>query len=133
MLFASHHSTIQSYNPNSRNKLSSKFSLEINAINQFNNNMPSKKGITRFRFNDVSRAANQRSSTQNLTRLASHLTITAPQVSEQLRITLPAPRVLYRYEHQHLLLIPPTLVLLSHPAHMYPHMTTLCPRFSINL
>ena len=77
MLFASHHSTIQSCNPNSRNKMSSEFSSELNSINQFNNNMPSKKRITRVRFNGTSRAANQQSSSQNLTRLASPLSNTS--------------------------------------------------------
>ena len=71
VLFASHPSTIQSCNFNSKNKLSSKFFSEINSINQFNNNMPSKKRITRVRFNDTSRALNQQPSSQNLTRLAS--------------------------------------------------------------
>ena len=77
VLFASHHSRIQSCNPNSRNKLLSKFSLEINSINHFNNNMPSEKRITRVRFNDTSRAANQQSSSQNLTRLATPLSNTS--------------------------------------------------------
>ena len=45
VLFASHHSTIHWCNPYYRNKLSSKFSSEINSIFQFNNNMPSKKRI----------------------------------------------------------------------------------------
>ena len=39
--------------------------------------MPSKKCITRVRFNDTSRAANQQSSSQNLTRLSSPLSNTS--------------------------------------------------------
>ena len=74
--FASLHSTIQSCNPNSRNKLSSKFSSEIKSINQFNSNMPSKKRITRVRFNDACRAANQQSSS-HLTRHTSTLSNTS--------------------------------------------------------
>ena len=77
VLFAPHHSTIQSCNPNSTNKLSSKLTSEISSINQFNNNMPSKKRINRVRFNDTSRAASQQPSSQNLIRLASPLTNTS--------------------------------------------------------
>ena len=39
--------------------------------------MPSKKRITRVRFNDTSRAANQQSSSQNSTRLSSPLSNTS--------------------------------------------------------
>ena len=67
VLFASNHSTIQSCNFTSKNSLSSKSSSEINYISKTSNNMPSKKRITRVRFNDASRTANQQSSSQNAT------------------------------------------------------------------
>ena len=58
VLFASSHPTIQSYNFNSKNSLSSKSLSEINYINKISNIMPSKKRITRVRLNDASRTAN---------------------------------------------------------------------------
>ena len=66
-LFASSHPTIQSYNFNSKNSLSSKSLSEINYINKISNIMPSKNRITRVRFNNPSRTANQQSSNQNAT------------------------------------------------------------------
>ena len=71
MLFASNHPTIQSCNFNSKNSFSFNSSAEINYINKTSNNMPSIKRITRVRFNDPSRTANQQSSSQNATRPAS--------------------------------------------------------------
>ena len=47
---------------------SPKSSSEINYINKISNIMPSKKRITRVRFNDASRTGNQPSSSQNTTR-----------------------------------------------------------------
>ena len=64
MLFASSHSTIQSCTFNSTNSYSPKSSSEINYINKISNIMPSKNRITRARFNDASRTANQPSSSQ---------------------------------------------------------------------
>ena len=71
VLFASSHPTIQSYNFNSKNSLSSKPLSEMNYINKISNIMPSKKRITRVRFKDASRTANQQSSNQNATQPAS--------------------------------------------------------------
>ena len=71
MLFASSHSTIQSRIFKPKNPISSKLSSEINYINTISNTMPSKKRITRVRFNDTSRTANQQSSSENTTGSAS--------------------------------------------------------------
>ena len=68
VLFASSHSTIQSCTFISTNSISSKSSSEINYINKNNKIMPSKRRITRVRFNDASGTANQRSSSQNAPR-----------------------------------------------------------------
>ena len=65
VLFASSYPTIQSYNFNSNNSLSSKSLSEINYINKISNIMPSKKRITRVWFNDASRTANRQSSNQS--------------------------------------------------------------------
>ena len=71
VLFASNHLTNQSSTFNSKNSLSSKSSSEINYISYKSNNMHSKKRITRVRFNDASRTANQQTLIQNTTRPAS--------------------------------------------------------------
>ena len=71
VLFASSHPTIQSYNFSSKNLLSSKSLSEKNYINKISNIMPSKKRITRVRFNDASCTANHQSSNQNTIRPAS--------------------------------------------------------------
>ena len=71
MLFAFNHPTNQSFISTSKNSLSSKFFSAINCISKKNNNMPSKKRITRVCFIDASRTANQRNSNQNTTRPAS--------------------------------------------------------------
>ena len=68
MLFASSHSTIQSYVFNSTNSISPKSSAGKNYINKISNIMPSNKRITCVRFNDASRTANQQSSSENVTR-----------------------------------------------------------------
>ena len=76
VLFASSHSTIQSCTFNSSNPISPKSSSEINYLNKNKKIMPSKKRITRVRFNDASRAANQPSSSQNATRPTSQRSTT---------------------------------------------------------
>ena len=98
--------------------------------------MPCKKRITRVRFKDPSRTANQQSSSQNTTRPASQRsnstgnTRTASQqsnlpdntrVASPLQITTPTSPT-----HSSNASSP-----LS-PAHMYPHSITFCLRFPIN-
>ena len=69
VLFASCHSRNQLHPSklNNSNQLSSEFKY----INSINSRMPSKKKITRVRFNDASRAADQPSTSDNTTRPAS--------------------------------------------------------------
>ena len=67
VLFASHHLKNQSCISNSTQPLSSNSSSDTNYISKINNNISSKKCITRVRFNDASRTANQQSSSENTT------------------------------------------------------------------
>ena len=69
VLFASCHSRNQLHP--SKLKNSNRSSSVFNYVNSINNRMPSKKRITRVRFNDASRAADQLSSNDNNTRPAS--------------------------------------------------------------
>ena len=71
LLFAPSHPSIQSYIFNSKNSVSSNSLSEVNYINKISSIMPSKKRITRVRFNDASCTANQQSSHRNATRPAS--------------------------------------------------------------
>ena len=69
VLFAPCRSRIQSHSSNLKNF--TKSSSIIKDINLIANSMPSKKRITRVRFNDTSRAADQPSTSENVTRTAS--------------------------------------------------------------
>ena len=69
VLFASCHSRNQLHP--SKLKNSNQSSSVFNYVNSINNRMPSKKRITRVRFNDASRAADQLSTSDNTTRPAS--------------------------------------------------------------
>ena len=71
VLFASCYSTIQSHLSNSQNPNLNYSLPELKYVNKITNKMPSKKRITRVRFNDASRAAEQQSISGNATRPAS--------------------------------------------------------------
>ena len=128
VLFALVHLTNQSLTHNSKNLLLSKSSSEINYISKNSNNVPSKKRITRVRFNDASRTAI--SKPQIRIQLAAQVSdqigqaIPAPQVSDQIRPTIPALQVPTNNntDISGCLMSVPLLRL----AHMYQHSTTLC-------
>ena len=67
VLFASCYSTIQSHLSNSQNSNLNYSLPELNYVNKITNKKPSKKRITRVRFNDASRAAEQQSTSGNAT------------------------------------------------------------------
>ena len=71
VLFASCYSTIQSHLLQSKNSNLNHSLLVLKYVNTITNKMPSKKRITRVRFNDASRAAEQQSTSGNATRPAS--------------------------------------------------------------
>ena len=70
MHFATNHITIQLCISNSKHSFSSNSYSDIIYISKTNYKMPSKKRISRVRFNDASRTANPQSSSQNTTRHA---------------------------------------------------------------
>ena len=71
VVFASCYSTIQSHFSNSQNSNLNYSLPELKYVNKITNKMPSKKRITRVRFNDASRAAEQQSTSGNANRPAS--------------------------------------------------------------
>ena len=74
-LKSSYNSAVHFQFKTSKYSLSSKSSSEIYYISKTSNNMPSKKRITRVRFNDASRTSNQQTSSQITARPASQRSI----------------------------------------------------------
>ena len=136
MLFASSHSTIQSCTFNSSNPISPKSSSEINYINK-NNQKCLLKSVS-LAFVLMTHIARQPNSHPAKTQLA-------PQVSDLLRQTIPAPQINamnlqpipvqpipHLKQHRHLRLTRLMQVHLSHPAHMFQHLNTSYQRSLTN-